>query len=81
MAPDDKVQARKNVIAAPERHRLERPYRSVRINGLDTHFMYRDVVDHHRAGPRQGRPVHDPEGRTLPTSMRSNMLVTQCEWR
>lgn len=43
--PDDKPQARKNIIAAL----LDIDWRgktiSVRINGLDTHYMYRDVVD------------------------------------
>ena len=47
VAPADKEQARKNVIRAL----LEMDWRargktiSVRINGLDTHYMYRDVVD------------------------------------
>ena len=47
VAPADKEQARKNVIRAL----LELDWRargktiSVRINGLDTHYMYRDVVD------------------------------------
>ena len=47
VAPPDKVQARKNVIEAL----IELDWRqagktiSVRVNGLDTHYMYRDVVD------------------------------------
>ncbi|MGH7499612.1 MAG: HpcH/HpaI aldolase/citrate lyase family protein [Gemmatimonadales bacterium] len=47
VAPGDKEQARKNVIAAL----LEHDWRGrgkticVRINGIDTHYMYRDVVD------------------------------------
>jgi citrate lyase subunit beta/citryl-CoA lyase len=47
VAPPEKEQARKNVIAAL--HEID--WRglgktvSVRINGLDTHYMYRDVVD------------------------------------
>jgi citrate lyase subunit beta/citryl-CoA lyase len=47
VAPGDKVQARKNVIQAL----LELDWRgrgktiSVRVNGIDTHYMYRDVVD------------------------------------
>lgn len=47
VAPNDKVQARINVIKALQ----ELPWRergktvSVRINGLDTYWMYRDVVD------------------------------------
>ena len=47
VAPDDKVQARKNVILALQNHDWEGNGKtvSVRINGLDTHYMYRDVVD------------------------------------
>jgi malyl-CoA/(S)-citramalyl-CoA lyase len=47
VAPADKEQARKNVIAGL----LEHDWRgrgktvAVRINGIDTHYMYRDVVD------------------------------------
>ena len=47
VAPADKVQARKNIIAALndiDWRRLGKTI-SVRINGLDTHYMYRDVVD------------------------------------
>jgi len=55
VAPGDKEQARHNVIQAL----LEHDWRgrgktiSVRINGIDTHYMYRDVVDVvERAGHR-----------------------------
>jgi citrate lyase beta subunit len=47
VAPGDKEQARKHVVAGL----LEYDWRargksiSVRINGIDTHFLYRDVVD------------------------------------
>ena len=47
VAPDDKVAARNNIIEALN----DLDWRgagktvSVRINGLDTHYMYRDVVD------------------------------------
>ena len=47
VAPDDKLQARKNVIETL--NALDWKGRgktmSVRINGIDTHYMYRDVVD------------------------------------
>ncbi|MFN7085481.1 MAG: HpcH/HpaI aldolase/citrate lyase family protein [Burkholderiales bacterium] len=45
VAPDDKEQARRNVIAALNDIDWGRKTVSVRINGLDTHYMYRDVVD------------------------------------
>lgn len=43
--PDDKPQARKNIIEALNDIDWRGKTMSVRINGLDTHYMYRDVVD------------------------------------
>ena len=47
VVPDDKIQARKNVIEALNSLDWKSSGKtvSVRINGLDTHYMYRDVVD------------------------------------
>jgi malyl-CoA/(S)-citramalyl-CoA lyase len=45
VAPDDKEQARENVIEALRAGDWSRCSVSVRINGLDTHFCYRDVVE------------------------------------
>ncbi len=45
VAPDDKEQARKNVISALNNYDWSRCSVSVRINGLDTHYCYRDIVD------------------------------------
>ena len=45
VAPDDKPQARRNVIQALNEIDWGRKTMMVRINGLDTHYMYRDVVD------------------------------------
>jgi len=47
VAPDDKFQARKNVIEALNDIDWAGKGKtvSIRINGLDTHYMYRDVVD------------------------------------
>ena len=45
VAPDDKAQARKNVIAALNDMDWSRCSVSVRINGLDTRYCYRDIVD------------------------------------
>ena len=45
VAPDEKEQARKNIIEALNDIDWNTKTMSVRINGLDTHFMYRDVVD------------------------------------
>lgn len=45
VAPDDKPQARKNIIEAINDVDWGKKYLSVRINGLDTPYWYRDVVD------------------------------------
>lgn len=47
VAPPDKERARKNIIAALNDidWRAANKTVSVRINGLDTHYMYRDIVD------------------------------------
>jgi citrate lyase beta subunit len=47
VAPPDKEQARKNIIQALNDIDWKKAGKtvSVRINGLDTHYMYRDVVD------------------------------------
>lgn len=45
VAPDDKVQARKNIIQALNDIDWKGKTLSMRINGLDTHYMYRDLVD------------------------------------
>ncbi len=53
VAPDDKAQARANVIAAINEVDWGKKSLSVRINGLDTPYWYRDVVDLlEQAGPR-----------------------------
>ncbi len=65
VAPADKDQARENVIEALNGLDWSRCAVSVRINGLDTHWCYRDVVEvMERAGdkldtiliPKVGRP-------------------------
>src|SRR5919198_4683161 len=45
VAPADKVQARSNVIDALRELDWAGASGSLRINGLDTHWCYRDVVD------------------------------------
>ncbi|MBW6505172.1 MAG: L-malyl-CoA/beta-methylmalyl-CoA lyase [Rhodobacteraceae bacterium] len=45
VAPDDKATARANIIAASHEVNWGTKHLSVRINGLDTPYWYRDVVD------------------------------------
>ncbi len=52
VAPDDKPRARKNIIAALHDIDWGQRVLSVRINGLDTCYTYRDVVDVVEACPR-----------------------------
>ena len=52
VAPDDKEQARRNIIGALNELDWGARTMMVRINGLDTHYMYRDVVDIVEACPR-----------------------------
>ena len=45
VAPNDKAEARENIIAATHDVDWGNKYLTVRINGLDTPYWYRDVVD------------------------------------
>ena len=47
VSPNDKLSARKNIIKALNEidWRAKGKTISIRINSLDTHYMYRDVVD------------------------------------
>jgi malyl-CoA/(S)-citramalyl-CoA lyase len=52
VAPDDKEQARKNIVQGLNDIDWGSKTMMIRINGLDTHYMYRDVVDIVEACPR-----------------------------
>lgn len=47
VAPDDKLPARANIISALREHdwAVHGKTMSIRINGIDTHYMYRDLVE------------------------------------
>lgn len=78
VAPDDKVAARRNVIAALNDVEWRGKTVAVRINGLDTHYMYRDVVDVVEACPRLDMLVIPKVG--VPADLYAlDMLVTQIE--
>lgn len=79
VAPDDKVQARKNIIEALNGLDWGNKSMSVRINGLDTHYMYRDVVDVvEQAGARLDL-IMIPKVGTASDVYALDMLVTQIE--
>ncbi len=79
VAPDDKVQARKNIIEALNDVDWGTKTLSVRINGLDTHYMYRDVVDIIEQGGERLDMFMIPKAGTAADVYAVDMLVTQCE--
>lgn len=79
VAPDDKPKARKNIIKALNEIDWGDKTMSVRINGLDTHYMYRDVVDVvEQAGERLDL-IMIPKVGTVADVYAIDMLVTQIE--
>jgi malyl-CoA/(S)-citramalyl-CoA lyase len=79
VAPDDKPQARKNVIQALRDIDWGRKTVSVRINGLDTHYMYRDVVDVMEQGGERLDLIMIPKVGTAADVYAVDMMVSQCE--
>ncbi|MDP1911280.1 MAG: CoA ester lyase, partial [Hyphomicrobium sp.] len=78
VAPDDKEQARKNIIAGLNEIDWGAKTMMIRINGLDTHYMYRDVVDIVEACPRLDMILIPKVG--VPADVYAlDMLVTQIE--
>ena len=79
VAPDEKEQARKNIIQSLNDMAWKGKTMSVRINGLDTHYMYRDVVDViEQAGTRLDL-IMIPKVGTAADIYALDMLVTQLE--
>jgi malyl-CoA/(S)-citramalyl-CoA lyase len=79
VAPDEKEQARKNVIEALNDIDWGKKSMSVRINGLDTHYMYRDVVDVvEQAGERLDM-IMMPKVGTAADVYAVDMMLTQIE--
>ncbi len=79
VAPDQKDAARKNIIQGLNEIDWGSKTISVRINGLDTHYMYRDVVDLlEQAGDRIDL-IMIPKVGTAADVYAVDMLVTQVE--
>lgn len=79
VAPDDKPQARKNIVEAINDIDWGTKTLSVRINGLDTHYMYRDVVEVlEQCGDRLDL-IMIPKVGTAADVYAVDMLVTQIE--
>jgi malyl-CoA/(S)-citramalyl-CoA lyase len=78
VAPDDKAQARKNIVQGLNEIDWGARTMMVRINGLDTHYMYRDVVDIVEACPRLDM-ILIPKVGVAADVYAVDMLVTQIE--
>src|SRR5947199_1485451 len=79
VAPDDKEKARKNIIQALNDLDWGSKTMSLRINGLDTHYMYRDVVDVVEQGGHRLDLVMIPKVGTPSDVYAVDMLLTQIE--
>ncbi len=79
VAPDDKEQARRNVIEALNDIDWGEKTMTVRINGLDTHYMYRDVVDVMEQAGQRLDLIMIPKVGTAADVYAVDMLVTQIE--
>jgi malyl-CoA/(S)-citramalyl-CoA lyase len=79
VAPDDKLAARKNIIQAIGDIDWGNKSLSVRINGLDTHFMYRDVVDVLEKASDRLDLIMIPKVGTASDVYAVDMLCTQIE--
>lgn len=79
VAPDDKVQARQNIVQAIGDIDWGSKVLAVRINGLDTHYMYRDVVDVLENCSERLDLIMIPKVGTAADVYAVDMLVTQIE--
>lgn len=79
VAPDQKEQARKNIIEGLNDIDWGNKTISVRINGLDTHYMYRDVIDVIEQGGDRLDLIMIPKVGKAADVYALDMLVTQVE--
>jgi len=79
ISPDEKGVARKNVVQALNEIDWGTKVMSVRINGLDTQFMYRDVVDIIEQTGERLDLMMIPKVGVASDVYAVDMLVTQCE--
>ena len=78
VAPDDKEKARRNIIQGLNELDWGAKTLMVRINGLDTHYMYRDVIDIVEACPRLDM-ILIPKVGVAADVYAVDMMVTQIE--
>src|ERR1700679_4307002 len=78
VAPDDKERARANIVQGLNDVDWGTKTMMVRINGLDTHYMYRDIVDIVEACPRLDM-ILIPKTGVAADVYAVDMMVTQIE--
>jgi malyl-CoA/(S)-citramalyl-CoA lyase len=79
VAPDQKVRARANVIAALNEIDWGDKTLTVRITGLDTHYMYRDLIEVIEQGGERLDMIMVPKVGTAADVYAVDMLISQCE--
>jgi malyl-CoA/(S)-citramalyl-CoA lyase len=79
VAPEQKQEARRNIIRALNEIDWRDKTVTVRVNGLDTHYMYRDVIDVIEQGGERLDMLMLPKVGTAADVYAVDMLVTQCE--
>ncbi|MFQ5955821.1 MAG: HpcH/HpaI aldolase/citrate lyase family protein [Kiloniellales bacterium] len=79
VAPDEKEKAREHIIQALNEVDFGAKTVSVRINGLDTHWMYRDVIDVIERGGERLDLIMIPKVGTGADVYAVDMLVSQAE--
>ena len=79
VAPGDKEKARKNIIQAIGDIDWGKKTLSVRVNGLDTHYMYRDIVDVLEQASSRLDLIMIPKAGTASDVYALDMLCTQIE--
>ncbi len=80
VAVGDKVQARKNVVQALNDIDWGTKMVTMRINGLDTHFCYRDVIDIVEQGGHRLDSIMVPKVGVGADIYAIDMLISQAEW-
>jgi len=80
VSPDEKPRARENIIQALNDVDFGAKTVSVRINGLDTPYCYRDVVDVLERGGERLDLIMIPKVGTREDVYAIDMLVSQIEW-
>ena len=79
VAPQDKEQAKKNIIKALNELDFGNKTISIRINGLDTHYCYRDVIDVMENTGERLDLIMIPKVGVREDTYAIDMLVTQIE--